>query len=79
MAWKLHAIEQMQLRGRRRVDGVGRPKFDFHTGSSVTKPTMYEGAALCSGDMQSASTIDDFRGCPNLCGNQPVRRVHVER
>ena len=23
MAWKLHAIEQMQLRGRRRVDGVG--------------------------------------------------------
>ena len=24
----LHAIEQMQLRGRRRVDGVGRPKFD---------------------------------------------------
>ena len=32
MAWKLHAIEQMQLRGRRCVDGVGRPKFDFHTG-----------------------------------------------
>ena len=28
----LHAIEQMQLRGRRRVDGVGRPKFDVHTG-----------------------------------------------
>ena len=22
----------MQLRGRRRVDGVGRPKFDSHTG-----------------------------------------------
>ena len=22
----------MQLRGRRRVDGVGHPKFDFHTG-----------------------------------------------
>ena len=33
MAWKLHAIEQMQLRGRRRVDSVGRPKFDFHTAS----------------------------------------------
>ena len=28
----LHAIEQKQLRGRRRVDGMGRPKFDFHTG-----------------------------------------------
>ena len=25
MAWKLHAIEQMQLRGQHRVDGVGRP------------------------------------------------------
>ena len=34
MAWKLHAIEQTQLRRKCRVDGVGRPKFDFHTGSS---------------------------------------------
>ena len=34
MAWKLHAIEQMQLRRRYRVDGVGRPKFDFHTGAA---------------------------------------------
>ena len=32
MAWKLHAIEQIQLRGRHRVDGVGRPKFDSHAG-----------------------------------------------
>ena len=34
MAWKLHAIEETQLRGRRRVDSVGRPKFDFHIGPS---------------------------------------------
>ena len=27
-----------QLRGRRRVDGVGRPKFDFHTGSRRSRP-----------------------------------------
>jgi hypothetical protein len=27
----LHAIEQRLLRGQRRVDGVGRLKFDFHT------------------------------------------------
>ena len=33
MAWELHAIEQTQLRRKYRVDGVGRPKFDFHTGS----------------------------------------------
>ena len=26
----------MQLRGRRRVDDVGRPKFDFHTGPAAT-------------------------------------------
>ena len=32
MAWKRHAIAQTQLRKARRVDGVGRPKFDFHTG-----------------------------------------------
>ena len=32
MAWKLDAIEQMQLPRQRRVDGVGRPNFDFHTG-----------------------------------------------
>ena len=28
----LHAIAQTQPRKARRVDGVGRPKFDFHTG-----------------------------------------------
>ena len=28
MAWKLHAIEQTQLRRKYRVDRVGRPKFD---------------------------------------------------
>ena len=32
MAWKLHAIDQMQLRRQHRGNGVGRPKFDFHTG-----------------------------------------------
>ena len=31
MAWKLHAIEQTQLQRQHRADGVGRPKFYFHT------------------------------------------------
>ena len=33
----LHAIEQTQLRRQHRVDGVGRPKFDFHTGSAIRR------------------------------------------
>ena len=37
MAWNLHAIEQTQSRGRRRVDGVGRLKFDSHTGNKFWK------------------------------------------
>ena len=28
----VYAIEQTQLRRQHRVDGAGRPKFDFHTG-----------------------------------------------
>ena len=38
MAWNLHAIEQM------RVDGVGRPNFDFHTGGSSRGPEAGEHA-----------------------------------
>ena len=38
MAWKLYAIEQTQLRRQSRVDGVGRPKFDFHTGRAQEPP-----------------------------------------
>ena len=32
MAWNLDAVEQTQLLRQHRVDGVGRAKFDFHTG-----------------------------------------------
>ena len=41
----LYAIEQMKLRGRRRVDDVGRPKFDdFHTGAGhVARPAAKRG------------------------------------
>ena len=31
---KLHAMEPTRSRGQRRVDGVGRLKFDFHTGGA---------------------------------------------
>ena len=30
----LHAIEPMRSWGQRRVDGVGCPTFDFHTGAA---------------------------------------------
>jgi hypothetical protein len=38
IAWtfvSLYAIEPTRSRGQHRVDGVGRPKFDFHTESSL--------------------------------------------
>ena len=47
MAWKLYAIEQTQLRRQHRVDGVGRPKFDFRTGSHGGG----EGDACWTGDV----------------------------
>ena len=36
MAWKLNAMET-RLRRQHRVDGVGRPKFDFHTGVAAPR------------------------------------------
>ena len=44
MAWKLHAVEQTQLRRQRRVDGVTRPTFDFHTG-------MWADVGMLEGEM----------------------------
>ena len=44
MAWKFHAIEQIQLRRRHRVDGVGRPNFYFHTG-------MWADVGMLEGEM----------------------------
>ena len=32
----------MQLRGRRRIDGVGRPEFDFYTGLRAGASRPYE-------------------------------------
>ena len=38
----INAIEQTQLRRRYRVDGVGRPKFDFHT--DLHSASVFHGA-----------------------------------
>ena len=43
MAWNRHVIEQTQLRRQHRVDGVGRPKFDFHAGAMYLS-TAWHGA-----------------------------------
>ena len=51
--WNLHAIEQTQIRGRRRVDGVGRPKFDSHTGCD--SPALRNVAARWSFLISAAS------------------------
>ena len=49
----LHAIEQTQLRGQRRVDGVGRLKFDFHTGDYRDDCEQMLGRLLTHDDQKS--------------------------
>ena len=44
----LHVIAQTQLRGRRRVDGVGRPKFDFHTALSMSSSRSWTMVTIAS-------------------------------
>ena len=43
-AWNRHAIAQTQLRKARRVDGVGRPKLDFHTGPGEAQDRLLQRA-----------------------------------
>ena len=58
MAWKLHAIEQTQLRRQHRVDGVGRPKFDSHrSGEHLDKGFIHSLLQTCS----CADGADDGR------------------
>jgi hypothetical protein len=71
MAWNRHAIAQTQSLERRRVDGAGRLKFDFHTDhhdSGMCKP-------LSQITFGSPWAIQRSY-CVYLCGNQPVCLVH---
>ena len=77
----LHAIEQTQLWGECRVDGVGRPIFDFHTGElcrgnggNTQTPSAEHcgagGGVNCAGGGVYRVTSDYFYdrdGCPNAC------------
>ena len=56
----LHAIEPTRQRRAdgveaRRADGVGRPKFDFHTGSDQPDPALVE--ASLDADVENALPI----------------------
>ena len=64
MACNLHAIEQMQLRGRRRVDGVGHPKFDFHTEMDNWLPDVNKAwtATTPEGGFRAPSTLGGLGG-----------------
>ena len=53
MAWKRHAIEQS------RVDGVGRLKFDFHTGGEAPLPKN-----VSVGGTVPKGALADLRGTP---------------
>ena len=56
----------MQLRRRRRVDGVGRPKFDFHTGCGLATQ-LFHNAALTAGRMAEAGTRPGTLEAMRLC------------
>ena len=64
MACNLHAIEQMQLRERRRVDGVGHPKFDFHTEMDNWLPDVNKAwtATTPEGGFRAPSTLGGLGG-----------------
>ena len=55
MAWNLHAIEQTQLRGRRRVD-----EFYFHTGGSKEFMSSVAGQLASYGVPQSRLAFESF-------------------
>jgi hypothetical protein len=56
----LHAIEQTQLRRQHRVDGVGRLKFDFHTGVNAVIRTYKSHAWVraCAFDGVAGTVVD---------------------
>ena len=53
--WNFHAIEQTQLRRKYRVDGVGRPKFDAHTGEAFS----HFGGTSAFPECWSAALLED--------------------
>ena len=59
MAWNLDAIEQTQLWRQHRVDGVGRLKFDFHTGGEAPLPKN-----VSVGGTVPKGALADLRGTP---------------
>ena len=73
----------MQLRERRRVDGVGRPKFDFHTGEDGRVACPAEGcqaslsletlAALLPPEENQAARNRPAFDCV-ACGERVARR-----
>ena len=67
MAWKFHAIEQTQLRKARRVDGVGRPIFDFHTAVALCLARLGEREGTSDArTSEHARTAGHILGCVNL-------------
>ena len=68
MAWNRHAIAQTQLRRRHRVDGVGRPNFDFTQvrAADVGVVTPYAAQARLVRDRLDAAvevnSVDAFQG-----------------
>jgi hypothetical protein len=74
MAWNLHTVEQMQLRRHHRVDGVGRLKFDFHTGShAFSGAIILISKPVVSWSLRYVSTLlMRLASCARVASNQKM-------
>ena len=76
MAWDLHAIEQMQFRGRRRVDGVGVRNLIFTQVGELYDCFTARGATVVGFtdqdgyDHYDSKAIRDDKFCGLMCDEQ---------
>ena len=67
----------MQLRGRRRVDGVGRPKFDAHTGyNELATMTIKKTSAVTQSVANTAKRVIVIIGVALVMGESlPAQKL----
>ena len=73
-------MEQLQSRGQCRFDGVGRLKFDFHTGRSPRTNAGGGSATSCEGSKhRSRGAVSRVAGARHACFVLCSRKSHAPR